>query len=212
MPGEQDSNGKETVKPKDGENMKEQRYTQETPNKQQSATATTIYEIQYEPVKIDEGLCVIREEGGEEVDDREQCKLRAQLNGPGESNGGTVGSHHSYEIIKNREGEVLETSSESFLDSEQQGRDMDGGDEHTGLGGGVTSTEPKRGGAKKQFHGAKNVMYENISIALSPDVRHLVLHSYIQAYCCDLCIHCPCRLAMLYFVNQVDLSTLLFRD
>ena len=168
VPGEQDSNSKETAKPKDEE---EQRYAQETPNKQQSATATPIYEIQYEPVKIDEGLCVIREEAGEEVDDRELCKLRDQLNGPSESNSGTVGSHHSYEIIKNR-GEVLEASSESFLDNEQQGRDMDGGDEHMQLGGGVTSTEPKRGGANKKFHGAKNATYENISIALSPDVRH----------------------------------------
>ena len=194
--------------------MEEQRYAQETPNKQQSATAIPVYEIQYEPVKIDEGLCVIREEAGEEVDDREQCKLRDQLNGPSESNSGTVGSHHSYEIIKNREGEVLETSSESFLDDKQQGRDMDGGNEHTQMGGGVTSTEPKRGGANKKFYGAKNVTYENISIALSPDVRHLVLHSYIiqRIIVVIFCIHRPCRLAMLYFVNQVDLNTLLFRD
>ena len=27
-------------------------------------------------------------------------------------------------------------------------------------------------GAKRKFNGAKNVMYENVSIALSPDVRY----------------------------------------
>ena len=168
VPGEQDSNSKETGKQKDGENMEEQRYAQAMPNKQQSASATPVYKIQYEPVKIEEGLCVIREEGGGEVDDREQCKLGDQQNGPSESNGSTMGSHHSYEIIKNREGEVLD---ESFLDDEQQRRDMDGGDEYMQPGNGVSSTETKQGGAKKKFHGAKNVMYENISIALSPDVR-----------------------------------------
>jgi hypothetical protein len=116
---------------------------------------------------------VIQEEG-DDLNDTEQCKLNDQQ--IGESNG-TVGSHHSYEIIKSREGAVLEASSESFLDDKPEERDMDD-DEHMRLGGGVSSTEAKRGGgAKKKFHGAKNPTYENISIALSPDVRYVYICS-----------------------------------
>ena len=166
VPGEQDPNCKKTAKPQDGENMEEHNYEQDMPNKQQSAKDTPVYEIQYKPVKIEEGLCMIQEEG-EDIDNTEQCKLRDT----GESNG-TMGSHHSYEIIKDRQGAILE-STESSLGN-KQARDVDDG--HVQQGGGVPSIEARRGAKKKQ-HGAKNVMYENVTIALSPDVRCSILHA-----------------------------------
>ena len=175
VPGEEDRSRKDRVKPRDEENSEEQNHEQEMPNQQQSTTeATPVYEIQYEPVKIDqEGLCVIQEEG-EDMDDKEQCKLREKTT----ESGGTICSNHSYEIIKDREGAIIETSTESAFSGNEQGSSMDGDEllqQRSSDGGGRiaagTEAAAKRG-AKRKFNGAKNVMYENISIALSPDVRY----------------------------------------
>ncbi len=161
VPGQQDPNQcKESTKPRDRENIEEHNYVQETLNKQQSTEAIPVYEIQYEPVKIDKGLSVIEEEG-EDLNDTKQRKLRET----GGSNG-TMSSHHSYEIIKDREDAILEASTESSLDNKQE-RDMDNGQLQQG-GGGTTTNR----GAAAVKKGAKNVMYENITIAMSPDVRY----------------------------------------
>ena len=161
-----DTDHKEATTPQVQENAKGNQCELEAPNKQQSTEATPIYEIQYEPVEINNGLCVIPEEG-ERLNDVEQCKL-----GTTETNSGTISSHHSYEIVKDRRDAILEASSESLLDNQHE----IGMDDRVLQQGGITKSADSEGAnggattAKKNFRGTKNIMYENVTISMSPDV------------------------------------------
>ena len=169
VPIERSLDCKETTKLQVGESKSE------TSHVWQTAQPIPSYEIKYEPMKVSkDGLCIIEEEG----DDSNKVDQHCIPDTPSS----TMGSHHSYAIVKERQGEILEMSTESFIDQLQE-RDMDGRQPHT-LDGRTIATgsvgDIGRALAPNiEFRGAKNVMYENLSVSMSPNVRYYVaIHKY----------------------------------
>ena len=160
---EQSLDCEETAKLRVGESESE------TPHEWQNSQTIPTCEIQYQPKEVSkDGLRIIGEERDDPNKVDQQCIPDVTSS--------TIGSHHSYATVKERQGEMLEMSTESFVDQQHE-RDTDGRQPQT-LDGRMIATnsdgdiERLFAPAKREFLGAKNVMYENLNISMSPNVRY----------------------------------------